>query len=54
MNVRSTKNTRSAGLEMLKGRQIKGRNNRGQMCIHLSPFQGEPFIWMVPSVETLG
>jgi hypothetical protein len=52
--VRSTKNTRSAGLEMLKGRQIKRRHNTGQTCTHLSPFQGEPFGWMVPRVETLG
>ena len=52
--MRSTKNTRSAGLEMLKGRQIKHRHNTGQTCTDLSPFQGEPFVWMVPRVETLG
>jgi hypothetical protein len=38
----------------LKGRQIKRRHNAGQACTHLSPFQGEPFVWMVPRVETLG
>ena len=38
----------------LKGRQIKHRHNAGQACTHLSPFQGEPFVWMVPRVETLG
>src|ERR1700729_543886 len=36
----------------LKGRQIKRRHNAGQTCTHLSPFQGEPFVWMVPRVET--
>ena len=38
----------------LKGRQIKRRHNAGQTCMHLSPFQGEPFVWMVPRVKTLG
>jgi hypothetical protein len=38
----------------LKGRQIKRRHNTGQTCTHLSPFQGEQFVWMVPRVETLG
>src|SRR3984885_2254335 len=32
----------------LKERQIKRRHNTGQTCKHLSPFQGEPFVWMVP------
>jgi hypothetical protein len=38
----------------LKGRQIKRRHNAAQRCTHLSPFQGEPFVWMFPRVETLG
>jgi hypothetical protein len=38
----------------LKGRQINRRHHTGQTCTHLSPFQGEPFVWMVPRVETLG
>jgi hypothetical protein len=41
-------------LEMLKGRQIKRHHNTRQTCTGLSPFQGEPFVWMVPRVETLG
>jgi hypothetical protein len=36
----------------LRGRQIKRCHNTGQTCTHLSPFQGEPFVWMVPRVET--
>jgi hypothetical protein len=39
--VRSTKNTRSAGLEMLKGRRIKRRHNTGQTCTHLSEGKDE-------------
>jgi hypothetical protein len=35
-------------------RQIKRRHNAAQTCTHLSPFQGELFVWMVPRVETLG
>jgi hypothetical protein len=38
----------------LRGRQIKRCHNTGQTCTHLSPFQGEPFVGMVPRVETLG
>ena len=49
----STPGTPFAG-GTLKGRQIKRRHNAGQTCTHLSPFQGEPFVWMVPRVETLG
>ena len=37
-----------------KGRRIKRRHNAAQTCTHLSPFQGELFVWMVPRVETLG
>jgi hypothetical protein len=38
----------------LKGRQMKRGHNTGQTCTHLSPFQGEPFVSMVPRVETPG
>ena len=38
----------------LRGRQIKRCHNTGQTCTHLSPFQCEPFVGMVPRVETLG
>ena len=50
MNVRSTKNTRSAGLEMLKGRWIKRRHNTGQR-VRIS--RSEPFAGMGPRVEPL-
>src|ERR1700730_17730805 len=48
----STPGTPSPRRGALKGRQIKRRHNTGQTCTHLSPFQGEPFVWMVPRVET--
>jgi hypothetical protein len=38
----------------LEGRQTRRCHNTGQTCTHLSPFQGEPFVWMVPRVEILG
>jgi hypothetical protein len=35
----------------LKGRQIKRRHNTGQTSTHLSPLQGEAFVWMVPGLK---
>jgi hypothetical protein len=40
MNVRSMKNTRVAGLEMLKGREITIRSTRAINEFDLEAFQG--------------